>query len=151
MVKKDEKRSGNPSGKGLSRVNSNILIFIFFLLLSFLLWYLNSLSKEIDTSLKYPVVYKNIPVGSTAERNFPSKLNITFRGQGYSILRLKVSANRHPVFIDFSEVNYYQNQPGGSGNSYIVTAPLITSFKNQLTSGCKITSVKPDTIFFTLK
>jgi len=151
MVKKEETRSGNPSGKGLSRVNRNILIFIFFLLLSFLLWYLNSLSKEIDTALKYPVVYNNLPVGGTANSNLPSKLSIMFRGQGYSILRLKVSANRHPVVIDFSEASYYHDQPGGSGNSYIVTAPLITRFNNQLTSVCKITSIKPDTIFFTLK
>jgi len=150
MVKKDEARSGNPSGKGLSRVNGNILIFIFFLLLSFLLWYLNSLSKEIDTTLKYPVAYKNIPEGNTAEVNLPSKLRVMFKGQGYAIVRLKVTANRHPVVIDLSEVSVVHDHQGGSGNCYIVTAPLITSFNNQLTSGCKITSVKPDTIFFTL-
>jgi hypothetical protein len=150
MLKKDEAKSGNPSGKGLSRVNRNFLIFIFFLLLSFLLWYLNSLSREIDTALKYPVTYKNIPVGNTAEVNLPSKLSIMFKGQGYSIVRLKVSAKRNPVVIDLSEVSYVHDQKGGSGSYYIVTAPLITSFNNQLNSGCKITSVKPDTIFFTL-
>jgi hypothetical protein len=151
MVKKDEIRSGNPSGKGLNRINRNILIFIFFLLLSFVLWYLNSLSKEIDTTLKYPVAWNNIPIEIKAEENLPSKLNITFKGQGYSILRQRVSADRHPVVIDFSEVSYRHDQAVLSGNCYIVTAPLITRFNNQMTSGCKITSVKPDTIFFPLK
>jgi len=148
MVKKDETLSGNPSGKGLTRINRNILIFLFFLLLSFIFWYLNSLSKEIDTTLRYPVAYNNIPGGSSPESNLPHRLDLILKGHGYSILRLKLTGNRHPVVIDFSEVNYKHDQ---SGDYYIITAPLITSFNVQLISECKITSVKPDTIFFSLK
>ncbi len=73
MVKKDETRNGNPSGKGLTRINRNILIFLFFLLLSFVFWYLNSLSKEIDTTLRYPVTYTNIPGGSSTGRESSSQ------------------------------------------------------------------------------
>lgn len=148
MVKKDETKSGNPSGKGLTRINRNILIFLFFLLLSFVFWYLNSLSKEIDTTLRYPVAYTNIPGGSSTEGNLPNRLNLILKGHGYSILRLKLASNRHPVVIDFSEVNYKQEQ---STEYYLITAPLITGFNAQLISECKITSVKPDTIFFSLK
>jgi hypothetical protein len=148
MEKKDVIRSGNPSGKGLNRVNRNILIFLFFLLLSFVFWYLNSLSKEIDTILRYPVSYANIPGGNAPEGILPSRLNLMFKGSGYSILRLKLSGNRHPVVIDFSEVNYKHDQ---TSDYYIITAPLITSFNVQLMSGCRITSIKPDTIFFSLK
>lgn len=151
MVKKDEIKSGNPSGKGLNRINRNILIFIAFLLLSFVLWYLNSLSKEIDTVLKYPVAWKNIPAGNDTNGNLPDKLNFVLKGQGYSILRLKISARHNPMVIDLSEISFMHDQADYSGNNYIVTAPLITGFNSHLTSGCKITSVKPDTIFFSLK
>jgi hypothetical protein len=148
MEKKDETRSGNPSGKDLNRINRNILIFLFFLLLSFVFWYLNSLSKEIDTTLRYPVAYTNIPGGSSPEGNLPPRLNLILKGHGYSILGLKLSGNRHPLVIDFSDVNYKHDQ---SDDYYIITAPLITSFNIQLLSECKITSIKPDTIFFSLK
>jgi hypothetical protein len=148
MGKKDETRNGNPSAKGLTRINRNILIFLFFLLLSFVFWYLNSLSKEIDTTLRYPVAYTNIPGGSSTEDNLPQRLNLILKGHGYAIQRLKLTGNRHPVVIDFSEVSFKHNQ---SGDYYLITAPLITSFNIQLMSECKITSVKPDTIFFSLK
>ena len=151
MVKKDEIRSGNPSGKGLYRINRNIIVFLFFLLLSFIFWYLNSLSKEIDTTLKYPVAYTNVPGGSETSANLPSKLNLMLKGHGYSILRIKLSAKGHPLTVDFSEISYDKEQKSGSGNCYIVTAPLITSFSTQLLQGARITSVKPDTIFFLVK
>lgn len=144
-------RSGNPSGKGSIRINRNIFVFLFFLLLSFIFWYLTSLSKEIDTTLKYPVSYTNVPGGSETAANLPSKLNLMFKGHGYAILRIKLSAKGHPLTIDFSEISYFMEQKSGSGKCYIVTAPLLTNFSTQLLQGARITSVKPDTIFFFVK
>ncbi len=144
-------RSGNPSKKGLHRINRNIFVFLFFLLLSFIFWYLNSLSKEIDTTLKYPVSYANAPGGNETASNLPSKLNLMLKGHGYSILRIKLSAKGNPLTVDFSEISYFREQKSGSGNCYIVTAPLITRFSTQLLQGARITSVKPDTIFFSVK
>ncbi len=144
-------RSVNPSGKGLYRINRNIFVFLFFLLLSFIFWYLNSLSKEIDTTLKYPVAYANVPGGSGTVANLPSKLNVMLKGHGYSILRIKFSARGHPLTVDFSEISYLRKPKSGSGNCYIVAAPLITRFSAQLLQGARITSVMPDTIFFYVK
>lgn len=144
-------RSGNPSAKGFFRINRNIFVFLFFLLLSFIFWYLTSLSKEIDTTLKYPVAYANVPGGSETASNLPSKLNLMFKGHGYTILRIKLSAKGHPLTIDFSEISYFREQKNSSGNCYIVTAPLLTSFSSQLLQDARIISVKPDTIFFSAK
>jgi hypothetical protein len=151
MEKKDRIRKENLLSKGLNRINGNILVFLFFLLLSFVFWYLNSLSKEIDTTLRYPVTYSNIPGGNPQESHLPPRLNLMFKGHGYSILRLKLTASQHPVVIDFSEVSYKHDLKSGSDDYYIITAPLITSFNAQLTSDSKITTIKPDTLFFSLE
>jgi hypothetical protein len=148
---RDGTRNSNLSGKGLTRINRNLLIFTFFLLLSFVFWYLNSLSKEVDTVIKYPVTYTNIPEGKTVAGNLSSKLSLVLKGYGYSILRLKITANGNPVAIDLSGVSYNHSDDGDSSDYYIITAPLITTINVQLLSECKVMSVKPDTLFFSLK
>lgn len=151
MKKKDETQPGSLSGKGLTRINRNFLIFLFFLLLSFIFWYLNSLSKELDSTISYPVSYTNIPAGKTLTGNLPDRIDLVLKGYGYSMLKLKITAKGHPVTIDLSEVSFYQIQSNLSGDYYIITAPLINSFNTQIMSECKIMSVKPDTLFFSMK
>lgn len=151
MKKRDGTRNETLSGKGLTRINRNLFIFLFFLLLSFIFWYLNSLSKELDTTISYPVSYTNIPEGKMLTGNLPPRIDLVLKGHGYSMLRLKLAGNGHPVTIDLSEVSYHHDQTNLPGDYYIITAPLINSFNNQIMSECKIMSVKPDTLFFSMK
>jgi hypothetical protein len=151
MEKRGGTRNEIRSGKGLKRINRNIFIFLFFLLLSFIFWYLNSLSKELDTTISYPVSYTNIPAGKILTGNLPDRIDLILKGHGYSILRLKITGNGHPVTINLSEVSYYHDQAKLPAGYFIITAPLINSFNNQIMSECKIMSVKPDTLYFSLK
>jgi hypothetical protein len=147
----DEKRSGNLPGKGVRFINRNILVFAFFLLLSFIFWYLNSLGKDLETDIRYPVSYINIPGGNALTGDLPRKLNLYIKGPGYSILRMKISGNSAPLKIDLSRISYKHSQNNWPGEYFIVASGLITGFNSQLKSACKITSVKPDTLFFSLK
>jgi hypothetical protein len=70
------------------------------------------------------------------------------KGPGYSILRLKISGRNTPVIIDFSKIRYTRVQNSKSNDYYIVAADLIPNFNSQLKSVCKISSIKPDTLFF---
>jgi hypothetical protein len=55
------------------------------------------------------------------------------------------------VNIDISKVNY-RRVPGSKNlDYYIVSSGLTKSLTVQLRSGCEITSIKPDTIFFSLE
>ena len=47
--------------KRVSAINRDVVVFAFFLFLSFGFWYLNSLGKEMEADIKYPVKYINIP------------------------------------------------------------------------------------------
>jgi len=151
MKKKDGTQHGSLPGKGFTWINRNLLIFLFFLLLSFIFWYLNSLSKELDTTISYPVSYTSIPADKTLTGNLPDRIDLVLKGHGYSILRLKITGNGHPVTINLSEVSYYHDQAKLPAGYFIITAPLINSFNNQIMSECKIMSVKPDTLYFSLK
>jgi len=135
--------------RGVRVINRDVAAFVFFLLLSFALWYLNSLGKETEMGISYPVKYTNLPKDKVITEKSPAELNLFLKGPGYSILKLKISGNKSPVNIDISKINYRRVPGGKSLNYYIITSSLTKSLNIQMRSGCEITSIKPDTLFFT--
>jgi len=141
------------SGAGIKRkgINRDVSVFAFFLFLSFIFWYLNSLSKEFETGIRYPVRFINLPRERVITDSPPARLNLFLKGSGSSILKLKLKGKKTPVMIDISKVNY-KRVPGSKDLEYfILTSGLTKSLTVQLRSGCEITSIKPDTLFFTLQ
>lgn len=132
--------------KGLN--NRDVVVFVFFLFLSFIFWYLNTLGKDIDTGISYPVRFINLPEDRVLVEDLPSKLNLFLKGPGYSVLKLKLKGNRIPVVIDISTVNYRRVPGSNTLRYYIKTSGLIPKLTNQLKVDCEITSIKPDTLFF---
>ena len=143
-------RSENLTKKRVRVANRDVAAFAFFLFLSFVLWYFNSLGKEAEAGIKYQVRYINLPKEKTIVEFLPAELDLFLKGPGYSILKLKISAKKAPVIIDISKVNYKRTSGGKALNYYIVTSGLTKSLNVQMRSGCEITSIKPDTLFFTL-
>ena len=143
-------RTNNLLKKGVRVINRDIAVFAFFLFLSFIFWYLNSLGKENEAGIKYQVKYINIPKEMVISEALPAEVNLFLKGPGYSILKLKILGKKTPLIIDISKVNY-KRAPGDKAlNYYIVTSGLTKSLNVQMRSGCEITSIKPDTLFFTL-
>jgi len=147
---KDGIQKENLVRKKVKVINRDFFVFAFFLLLSFMFWYLNSLSKEVEAGIKYPFKYINIPKERDLINNSPGKIDLFLKGPGYSVLKLKLTGNKQPVLIDISKVSYKRVPGSKSTNYYIVTSGLAKSLTIQIRSGCEITSIKPDTLFFTL-
>ena len=133
--------------KGGSNIDRDVFIFVFFLLLSFIFWYLNSLGKETEYNIKYPVKYINFPQERVLAQELPPTLDLNMKGPGYSVLKLRLSGNRAPVMLDISSISYRRVPGSSSLDYYIVTSGLIPKLKNQLRADCTITSVNPDTLF----
>ena len=133
--------------KGVNFLRRDFAVFIFFLFLSFGFWYLNSLRKDFELDLRYPVAYINPPKGREVKGDLPSKLTLNLKGSGYSIFKLKISGNSSPLIIDFSKVTYRRVQNSRPTEYYVVSNGLITNFNKQLRSELQIISVRPDTIF----
>lgn len=150
MKGEDENRSESLTKKGVRVINKDVAVFAFFLFLSFTIWYLNSLGKESESEIKFQLEYTNIPKDKVITSQQPSDLTLFLKGHGYSILKLKISGQNDPLIIDFSKVNYKRAIDDKEFNYYILTSGLTKSLNVQIGSGCEITSVKPDTLFFTL-
>ncbi len=132
------------------RLRKDLAVFSFFLFLSFIFWYLNALGKEIQTEIKYPVQFINPPNGKLVSDEEPMKLSLNLKGAGYTILKLKLKSNSTPFIIDMSGVSY-RRVPGSSGQKYyIITSVLTRNMPAKYMSGCDITSVKPDTLIFSM-
>ena len=151
MKEELEIRSESLTKKEVSVIKKDGVVFIFFLFLSFIFWYLNSLGKEIESGVRYPVKYTNLPKESLIIEEPPCRLNLFLKGPGYSIMKLKVSGKRTPLEIDISKVSYKRVPGSKTLNYFIVTSGLAKSLSVQLRSVCEIISIKPDTLFFTLE
>ena len=127
MKREEGSRTEKPWKKCLLGINRDVAVFAFFLFLSFIFWYLNSLGKENETGIKYQVEYTNIPKERVITSEQPDELNL------------------------FLKVNYKRSPGDKALNYYIVTSGLTKSLNAQIRSGCEITSIKPDTLFFTLE
>jgi len=134
--------------KGTLNIDRDVFIFGFFLVLSFVFWYLNSLGKEIESEVKYPVRYINLLKERVLTEGLPAKLDLYLKGPGYSVLKLKMSGNRAPLVLDISTINYRRVPGSRSLNYFLLTDGLIPILTNQLHAECEITSVSPDTLFF---
>jgi len=131
-------------------LRSDIMIFSVFFFLSFIFWYLNSLGKAIQSDIKYPVKFINVPKDRELALA-PTRLNLFLQGTGFSMLRLKISGNSDPAIIDLSKVPYKSVRNNKSTDFYLITSGLVQNFNVQLKPECRITSVKPDTLFFSFK
>lgn len=151
MEKNDGIRPEKLTKKGVSSLKTNIIVFSVFLFLSFVFWYLNSLGKAIQSDIKFPVRFINVPNDRELTDNTPARLNLYLQGTGFSMLKLKISGNREPAVIDLSRVPYKSVRNSRSTDYYLVTSGLVQNFNSQLKPECRITSVKPDTLFFSFK
>jgi hypothetical protein len=133
--------------KGVSSPRRDIAVFIFFLFLAFGFWYLNSLRKDFELDLKYPVRYVNPPKGRIVAGDLPPKLTINLKGSGFSIIRLRISQSRSPLVIDFSKITYKRVPNTKTADYYVLSSGLVPNFNRQLGSEFQIMSVKPDTIY----
>ncbi|HLN21702.1 MAG TPA: hypothetical protein VK213_11475 [Bacteroidales bacterium] len=132
-------------------INKDLFVFAFFLFLSFIFWYLNSLNKEVEAGIRYQVRYTNLPRGREVSESEPGRLNLYLKGRGSSVIRQKLSGKKMPLAIDISKVNYKRVPGSKEPDYYIVTSGLARSFAVQLRSEFDIISIKPDTLYFTLQ
>ena len=144
-------QAGKSTGKERKLSRKDIAVFVFFLCLSFIFWYLNSLGKDLETNIRYPLKYTNIPKDWKLSENMPDKVSLFLNGPGYSILQMKMSGRHAPLVIDISRVSRKNLQNGKSADYYIITSNLIPKFNSELKSECKVTAIKPDTLFLSVR
>jgi len=140
----------NLTKKKLGVFNKDVAVFVFFFLLSFILWYINSLGRVIESDIRYPVIFTNLPKDRVVSGRSNSRMILSLKGPGYTLMKIKFAGRRNHVNIDISKVNYRRVPGSKELNYYFITSGLEKSLAIQLRTGCEITSIRPDTLFFTL-
>jgi hypothetical protein len=124
------------------------LIFSFFLVLSVIFWFMNALSKNYTTDIKYPVRYRNFPNDKTLIGELPNYFTIRVNAHGYTLLRHKLSSRYIPIVFSVNSFSLSQ-MPGRDSSFYFLETRYIREYVGkQLSSEFDIVSLKPDTIVF---
>lgn len=130
------------------KINKRFLIYLFFLLVSVLLWYLNALGKDYITVIRYPVKYENFPKGKALISDLPEKLNLKVKGFGFTILRYKLLSYTRPITLP---IENFRLEVIRKNNQYIYFMPTRYTrewLNNQLGNEIQLLEVNPDTLVF---
>ena len=115
-----------------------IFIFIFFLLLSFGFWLLQSLQQDYERRIELPLRYKNVPSEWVLSEGNPEKVSILLRDKGTTLIYYSWRANFNPVDISLSGLSRL------SGNSLSVAGSILeTAVSKQLISSTSVVSIDP--------
>ena len=115
-----------------------IFIFIFFLLLSFGFWLLQSLQQEYERRIELPLRYRNVPSEWVISEDNPKKISILLKDKGTTLMYYSWKANFDPVDIQISGL------PRLSGHSLKISGNVLeTAVSKQLISSTSVMSIDP--------
>ncbi|MCB8995230.1 MAG: YbbR-like domain-containing protein [Bacteroidales bacterium] len=129
-------------------LRKKIIIFLFFLVVSVILWLFIALSKPYDDQINYPVNYKNFPESKVLIGDLPDHLILSVRANGFTLLRFRLSSKYMP--ISFSVNSFKMNRLPGADSSYfyIATRYARDYVSTQLSPDFTINKISPDTLVF---
>jgi hypothetical protein len=115
-----------------------ILTFLFFLLLSFGFWILQSLQQDYEQRIELPLRYKNIPPEWILPEDTPEKITLLLKDKGSTLMYYLWKAHFSPVDILVSNLSY-------SSDPYLqVTSQVLeTAISKHLMSSTSILSINP--------
>lgn len=119
--------------------NRKTKIFVFFLILTSIIWLLIELSKTYSSSAVFKIEYKNLPSDKLVQVKPISKVEVAITAPGFTLLKRKLKAKT----ISFNLNNLYQK-----GTSYfILPNQQLSNLNAQLIGETQIVKVLKDTIF----
>lgn len=132
-----------------SKIDRKVIIFLFFLLISTFFWLLNSLGKEYTTNIGFPVRYTNFPKNKVLVGDLPSKVDISIKAYGFTLLKYKIKPSLPPVNFDLRSITFHKNSKQNNiPTFYILTRYEIDKIDKQLSNDINVVGISPDTIHF---
>lgn len=119
-------------------MHRKVLVFVFFLVISSLMWLMVSLNEEMEKDMALPVVYANVPENVVITSDINDTVRLTVRDKGYTLARYIYGKGVKPVVVNFT--TYATN----NGTFTIGNSDLLRLAKRQLSTSTQVLSVKPD-------
>ncbi|MDR0698219.1 MAG: YbbR-like domain-containing protein [Tannerella sp.] len=118
-----------------------ILTILFFLLLSFGFWVLQSLQEDYERRVELPLRYKNIPPEWILSEDNPKKITLLLKDKGSTLMYYLWKAHFLPVDISLSNLSYSPDQ-----YLHVTSQALESAMSKQLMSSTSIISIDPHEI-----
>lgn len=115
-----------------------------FILLAAILWFLNALKGDYETSIQFPVEYINIPKGRALSAPLPDQITLRVGGSGYALLQYTSLISRPLLTFDMSTLSLQRDNQ--RGNYYTLTRQLFDKVSAQLDGNLRLLEIQPDTI-----
>ena len=123
-----------------------LLTFLFFFVLSAILWLLNALNQNYKTNLNIAVTFVNYPKNKILLSDWHQKITLIVEGYGYDLLRYNMKSALTPIHINLNKTQLYPVE-GDTNTFYLLTNQIINQIASQLKQKIKILDIKPDTIY----
>lgn len=126
----------------LSNKCKECLVFLFFVLVSFAFWMLQTLDDVYQTEFKVPLRLKNVPKEAVLTSELPNEVRVRVEDRGTVLLNYMLGRTFFPVSFDF---NNYRDK---GTHVHISSAELLKKVAAQLNVSTHLISVRPDTLDF---
>ena len=126
-----------------NKSNKLYYTFILFSFLSVIFWFMTKLSKEYDSSIKYPVSYINLPSNKLLQEKPSEYIDVLIKATGFKLISSKVSPRK--LTIDASNI-YGKSLT----NYYLLLSQQKLSVQKQLNTGVKVAYFIKDSVHFKL-
>ena len=120
-------------------ISKDALIFLFFLALSGAFWFVQSLDKQRETTLRIPIDYMGIPEDVELENKLPNRIEIKVRDEGLTLMKYN-SRNTVPLALDLQRVYF------AKGKIVITTDQLKNRISRYVLPTTAVLQIKPDSI-----
>ena len=125
-----------------SRANKEFVVFMFFLALSGIFWLQTTLNEVYEREFAIPVSVTGIPKNAVLTSDETDTVRMTIRDKGITLLTYMYGDILKKVNVSF------KTYAKGNGTGVISAAELQKMVYQQLASGSRITSVKPEKLEF---
>ena len=125
----------------LSDKAREVLVFLFFVLVAFGFWLLNTLDEIYRTDFRVPVRLKNVPKEVLLTSDFPSEVKVRIEDRGTVLLNYMLGRTFYPVSFDFNDFSSLSGS-----HIKVSSADLHNRITSQLNNTTKILSIQPDTL-----
>jgi len=118
-------------------MSKEILIFIFFLILSSIFWLILTLNETYEREIKVTIKIKGIPKNIVLTSNETDTLRVVVRDKGWLLMRYLYEKNRNINIV-------FKNYDHGNGYGIVPVSDVKRMINQQLEMSTSISSVKPD-------
>ena len=115
-----------------------IFIFLFFLLLSFIFWFIQTIQLDYEQRIELPLRYKNVPAEWVLSEHNPDKISVLLKEKGTTLLYYYWKHRFHSIDISVSSL------PNVSDSTLQISNRMIEAeLSKQLIASASILSFEP--------